>query len=175
MKKKRLVAILLVGALSINSGVSVFGYTDTLDETTITKEIVICDNGDGVYSEVFGRSAGNSIKISEDTQYDNIYLKYTYYYDPSLKMDRIGCSSQRAYIKEIDTDTYLYDSTGGCRVEQKTYPSASYNTTNYASPEAIAYEHYLSGWVERVKGKVYNKTIEFTYPSFSWPSDWPSK
>ncbi len=111
-------------------------------------------------------------KVMVDIQY-NIYLKYTYYYDPFLQMDRHGCSSQRAYVKRVDTDTYLYTSTGGSRAEETVYPYKTYRTPNYNSPEATAYDFHLSGWVESVQGKVYNKTIQFSFPSFSWPSDWP--
>ena len=111
-------------------------------------------------------------KVMVDICY-NIYLKYTYFYDAMLSQDRLGCSSQRAYVKQIDTDTYLYSSTGGQRVEQTVTPYKSYKTPHFDNPEQTAYNHYLSGWVETAKGKVYNKTIQFSFPSFTWPSNWP--
>lgn len=111
-------------------------------------------------------------KVMVNVEY-NIYLKYTYYYDPFLKMDRLGCSSQRAYVKRIDTDTYLYTSKGGSRALDTVYPYQTYRTPNYNSPESTAYDFHLSGWVESVQGKVYNTPIQFTFTDFTWPSDWP--
>lgn len=111
-------------------------------------------------------------KVMVDINY-NIYLKYTYYYDPFLQMDRLGCSSQRAYVKQVDTDTYLYTSTGGSRAQETVYPYKTYRSPNYNNPEETAYNYHIYAWIERVQGKVYNKTIEFSFPSFAWPSDWP--
>lgn len=111
-------------------------------------------------------------KVMVDVNY-NIYLKYTYYYDPFLQMDRLGCSSQRAYVKRVDTDTYLYTSTGGSRAEETVYPYKTYRTPNYNYPEETAYTYHLAGWVESVRGEVHNKTIQFSFPYFTWPSDWP--
>lgn len=111
-------------------------------------------------------------KVMVDVNY-HIYLKYTYYYDPFLQMDMLGCSSQRAYINRVDTDTYLYTSTGGSRAEGTVYPYETYRTPNYNYPEETAYDFHLSGWIESVRGEVYNKTIQFSFPSFTWPSDWP--
>lgn len=98
---------------------------------------------------------------------------YTYYYDGQMQMDRHGCSSQRVYVKRIDTDTYLYSSTGGHRAEDTVYPYQTYRSPNYTYPEEIAFIHYISPWVESVRGEVYDKTILFSFPSFAWPSDWP--
>lgn len=114
-----------------------------------------------------------SNKVMVDIRYQ-IYLKYTYYYDPILQIDRHGCSTQRAYVYQIDTDTYLYTSTGGQRVEQTVYPYQNYKSPHFDSPEETAFDHYMFGVTETVQGKVYNKTILFSYPNFTWPSDWPS-
>lgn len=103
-----------------------------------------------------------------------MYLKYTYYYDPILKVDRHGCSSQCAFVSRIDTDTYLYASTGGQRVEQTVYPRQTYESPHYRYPEETAFNHYFAGVTETVRGQVYNKTILFSFPNFTWPSDWPS-
>lgn len=111
-------------------------------------------------------------KVMVDIQYD-IYLRYTYYYDPALQMERLGCSSQRAYVGRIDTDTYLYTSTGGSRSEETTYPRKDYRSPNYDSPEETAYEYRAAPWVETVRGKVYNTTILFSFLDFTRPSDWP--
>ena len=111
-------------------------------------------------------------KVMVDVNYD-IYLKYTYFYDKGLKEDRLGCSSQKVYLKRVDTDSYFYTSTGGARDEKTVYPKKTYKTPNYDNPESIAYDHYISGWVETAKGTVYKKTIKFSFPNFTWPSNWP--
>ncbi len=111
-------------------------------------------------------------KVMVDICY-NIYLKYTYFYDAMLDLDRLGCSSQKVLVKQVDTDTYLYSTTGGARNEETVYPYEVYKTPNYDNPEETAYYHYIAAWVERTQGKVYNKTINFSFPYFNWPSDWP--
>jgi hypothetical protein len=111
-------------------------------------------------------------KVMVDICYD-IYNKYTYYYDVSLKQDRLGCVSQKAYIVEIDTDTYLYSSSGGQKITDVVYPGTTFKTPNYDYPEQTAFDHYVSPWTEKVRGKIYNKTVLFNFPDFSWPSTWP--
>ena len=101
------------------------------------------------------------------------YLKYTYYYDPATNTDLFGCETQRAYITKIYTDIYLCDSQGGHTVEKTKQPNTNLYTAHYQSPEQTAYENRNYCWVEAVHGKIYNKSINFTHPSFTWPSDWP--
>ena len=103
----------------------------------------------------------------------DIYLKYTYYYDPVTDEELLGCSSQRAIIKQIDTNTYLYDSSGGTRVENSIYPYATFSSPHYVNPESTAYTYRYATWTETVHAKVYNKTIYFSHPDFDWPSSWP--
>lgn len=118
---------------------------------------IYCDTSNSVYANI---------------TYD-IYLKYTYYFDPNLQIERHGCSSQRVLIKYIDTDVFLYSLSGGHRLEQTVYPSKTYVSPNYYYPEQVAYYNHIGGWVETVQGSIYNKTIYFAYPAFTWPSDWP--
>lgn len=118
---------------------------------------------------IYGRTE-NAVMV--DVCYD-IYLKYTYYYDPIIKKERLGCSSQRAIIRQIETDTYLYSNHSGDKIRASVRPNRIYNTPNYLYPEETAYKHHLGIWTERVTGKVYSTTIEFAFPNFSWPSDWP--
>ncbi len=118
---------------------------------------------------IYGNT-NNAVMV--DVNY-NIYLKYTYYYDPFLQMDRLGCSSQLAFITRIDTNTYLYTSTGGSRVEQTVYPYEAFRTPNYDRPEEKAFNYCSSGWIETVVGEVYGKPIYFSFDFFDWPSDWP--
>ena len=113
-----------------------------------------------------------SNKVMVDIKYD-IYLKYTYYYDKMDKREMLGCSTQRAKIREIDTDTYLYSKSGGKRLRKTVSPNKVYYTPNFISPEKTAYNHRNSPWTEKVTGKVYSKKVKFVHPSFSWPSGWP--
>lgn len=118
---------------------------------------------------IYGNTAN---KVMVDIKYD-MYLKDTYFYDPALKMERLGCSSQRAYVEQVDTDTYMYTSTGGSRAEDTVYPRVDYRSPNYNNPEETAYDFHAIGWVETVKGKIHNTTILFNFPNFTRPSDWP--
>lgn len=127
------------------------------------------------WKDVTGKTpiyGNNSNKVMDDIKY-KMTLKYTYYYDKMAKREMLGCSSQKAKINKVDTDTYLYSSSGGKRVEQTIQPKKVFRTPNYSNPEQKAYEHRNSPWTEKVTGKIKNKKIVFTYPSFSWPSDWP--
>lgn len=112
-------------------------------------------------------------KVMVDIQYD-IYLKYTYNYNP-VKGDVFGCATQKATITRIDTDTYLYTSSGGERSEKTVYPNKTYYTPHYQEPEpeAILYLMGNTGPVESVKGSIIGKEILFSFPDFTWPSDWP--
>lgn len=121
------------------------------------------------YTPIYGNTQN---KVMVDVCY-NICLKYTYYYEPMKKEEYLGCSSQKARILQIDTDTYLVTSQGGKRTEDTVYPNKVYYTPNFLNPEPKAFEFHISGWVERVKGKVYNAPIIFTWPDFDWPPEWP--
>lgn len=111
-------------------------------------------------------------KVEAKVRYD-IYLKYTFYYDPLSKEDKLGCSSQRAIITRVNTDTTLYTSTGGKELEDEVRPYKSFYTPNYVNPEETAYNYQIGIWVERVQGEIYNVPIYFTFVDFNWPSDWP--
>lgn len=114
----------------------------------------------------------NSNKVMVDICYD-IYLKYTYYYDKMDKREMLGCSTQKVKVKRIETDTYLYSSSGGQRLEKAVTPNKFYGTPNFNSPESKAYNYRNSPWTEKITGKVYSKNVKFAYPNFSWPSGWP--
>ena len=104
----------------------------------------------------------------------DLYLKYTFYDDPTMGEEILGCATQKAKIKEIESSVYLYTQSGGKKVTGSITPNAWYYTPNYKSPEQTAYQHTISGWTERVQGVVYNKKVIFEFPDFDWPSTWPS-
>lgn len=93
-----------------------------------------------------------SNKVMVDIKYD-IYLKYTYYYDKMDKREMLGCSTQRAKIREIDTDTYLYSKSGGKRLRKTVSPNKVYYTPNFISPEKTAYNHRNSALDRESDGK----------------------
>lgn len=112
-------------------------------------------------------------KVMADICYDT-NIKFTYFYDKMLNLDRLGCRTQRVYVKKIETDTYLYSASGGKKVSKVVRPNKAYKSPNYDNPEEKAFYNYISPWVEIVKGKIYNKTILYSYPNFDWPSNWPN-
>ena len=117
---------------------------------------------------------GNSNnKVMMDINYD-IYLKYTFNYNP-VRGETHGCSTQKVIVKQVDTDTYLYTSQGGARNEETEKKNQEYYTPNYKNPEseALLYIGGITGSVERAEGEVNDVLVYFTFPEFTWPSDWP--
>lgn len=119
---------------------------------------------------IFGNSNN---KVMMDVNYD-IYLKYTYNYNP-IRGETHGCSTQKVIVKQVDTDTYLYTSTGGERNEETERKNQTYYSPNYRSPEteALIYLGGTAGSVETIVGDVNGTLVYFSFPYFTWPSDWP--
>ena len=78
-------------------------------------------------------------------------------------------------VKQVDTDTYLYTSTGGERNEETERKNQTYYSPNYRSPEteALIYLGGTAGSVETIVGDVNGTLVYFSFPYFTWPSDWP--
>lgn len=104
----------------------------------------------------------------------NLFFKYTFYYDPILKKECYGASTQRVYMTKLDTIVYLYDAKGGKQLESVQYPNQGINSTNYRSPERKAFEASNIGYTEKVYGKINKQRIIFATPTFDWPDDWPT-
>ncbi len=130
--------------------------------------------------EFWEESTGNtpiygyaSNKLEVDVCYD-LYHKYTFYDDPNFGEEIFGCSSQKGKIKTVETTEYLYTENGGSREVNTEICNDWYYTPNFFSPEQVAYYHTTSGWSERLRAKVANKTFYFEAPDFSWPTTWPT-
>lgn len=115
---------------------------------------------------IYGAS-GNAIQAN--INYD-LNLKYTYWVDPK-GTEILGCATQRVYVKTIETDTFLNSAAGGKRLRETKSVYLPYDSPRFANPEPTAFTG--SGLVERVRYKIYNKTLYFGVPSFNWPSNWP--
>ena len=113
----------------------------------------------------------NAVQVN--VTYD-LYLKYTFYYNPVQDKDYFGCGSQKAIIRKVHTMEYFIDENGGDTIESELFPNKSYYSPNYNYPEETAFDFYLYGYSETVRGKVHNKNIIFTWPNYTWPSNWPA-
>lgn len=103
----------------------------------------------------------------------NLYLKYTYYYHPALQRDILGCSTQLTYIQTVETDTFLYTSTGGERKQTIDYVYDVFRTPNYDHPEEKAFNFHSSCWIEQIACDVQGVDMYLPFKIFTFPSDWP--
>lgn len=113
----------------------------------------------------------------------NILLKYTWYVEPSdTSIELLGAVTQKVRITGEDFRVhYMNPSTGRGTTKDSHYTlDKLYYSENFQYPEDAAFTYKYSGVGLRESIEAHisiprqrDVIVHFTYPNFSWPSNWP--
>ena len=147
------------------------GTAISITETGVTLWDIWSDRHPGVTDITFHNTNYFWIQLRY-----NILSKFTYYYDEALDYEYLGCTTQKARITQIETETYTFlEDIGGATERTTDYnPDAEYFSTNFDYPYDLAFDHRYVTYTERVSAqigpyKIDGKEIEIRF-TFAWPT-----